>query len=219
MLDQTFRAALEPSSNVSLSPELRVFVQGATAVKEGATYFAAVDDEEHELRLVLDAGDPGTKEVAGSVFVRYCGFEGIACGCEVDANPGDGLTAGETLWPWHSTANCLYPGDVETTEDGQRVVRLQWNQRETLGSLGAQAAAAGFVFPSPEFDVSMQLTPLGDQGCAWCTVGDGNTTTLSTLNITMQPLEDRVMQVRMSHPTESSRDVARSYRCCYVAMI
>jgi hypothetical protein len=50
-------------------------------------------------------------------------------------------------------------------------------------------------------------------------VGDGNTTTLSTLNITMQPLEDRVMQVRMSHPTESSRDVARSYRCCYVAMI
>jgi hypothetical protein len=81
--------------------------------------------QEHELRLVLDAGDAGTKQVAGSVFVRYCGFDGLPCGCEVDLAPStEGLTVGASLWPWSSTGNCLLPRDVETTETGERVVRL-----------------------------------------------------------------------------------------------
>jgi hypothetical protein len=45
LLDQTFQTTLQPGSNESLAPQLRVLVEGGTALKEGATYFAAVDDQ------------------------------------------------------------------------------------------------------------------------------------------------------------------------------
>jgi hypothetical protein len=116
------------------------------------------------------------------------------------SSPRDALET-ETLALPESRVGGLTPPAARALQ-----VRLQWQLRETLGSGGAAAAEAGFVFPSQPFNVSMQLMELGAQGCAWCTVGDGNTTTVDTLNVTMQPLEDRAMQVQLNRAVTAPKD-------------
>ena len=51
-------------------------VGGPTVTFAEVTHWGTIDENEHELRLVVDGGENGLRVVAGTIKIRYCGFPG-----------------------------------------------------------------------------------------------------------------------------------------------
>lgn len=103
-------------------------------------------DTVHQITLLLDAGS-NPPVIAGSIYVRYCGWEdiGVPCSCRPDLDAGDGAVIGGVFVPWGTTDHCVYPNHINqtnaTTDSWTLPITLV--HRETLNMRGADAEATG----------------------------------------------------------------------------
>eukprot|EP00854_Cymbomonas_tetramitiformis_P006229 gene6229-7463_t len=157
---------LAAGSRINISVDLRY--EGPYIDNVDIHYWGIVDSQEHNLTLQLDADNKHLD--SEHIRIRYCGFEGIECGCAIDLNAATGPTMSGDPWSWFSSVNCLRPDDVRYRDPvsldlvgpndpgSVQGIVVDFTEREDLDYLGDKAAAAYYTVAWPPFKTVLTET-------------------------------------------------------------
>ena len=97
--------------------------------------------EVHKLTLVLNGEDDANRITAGTIYVRYCGWEdvGVPCSCKPDFDASLVANIGGVDVPWGTQDHCVYPNHINITDDGDWVLPITLYEREALNMYGDDA--------------------------------------------------------------------------------